>query len=97
MKSGVSRAEANKAIRQEALREQLANGKHLEHVIEMSNKIANLDELLENNDLNRLKIASELKLKLINKYLPDLKQLEADVNMDSNTVHSHKVTFVRPE
>jgi len=44
MRSGVSAAQANKAVRQEALREQLSKGKHVEHVLEMANKLANLSD-----------------------------------------------------
>ena len=89
MKSGVSRAEANKAIRQEALREKLANSGLVQHVLENSSKIQDLDNPLEPADVNRLKVASELQLKLINKYLPDVKQveLEANMNVSGDMVH----------
>ncbi len=80
--SGVSRANENKAIRQEALREQLSKAKHVEHVIEMVNKIADLDTELDSGKINRLKIASELKMRLVNKYLPDLKQQEITIDAD---------------
>ena len=76
MESGVSRADTNRAIRQEELRAKLSAGGHIEHVIENVNKIQDLNNPLEPADVNRLKIASELKLKLINKYLPDVKQIE---------------------
>lgn len=84
MKSGVSRADENRAIRQEELRAKLSAGSHVQDVIDNSNKIQNLATTLEPNDIQRLKIASELKLKLINKYLPDVKQVElqADVQGD---------------
>lgn len=78
----MSRANENKAIRQEALREQLSNGKHVEHVIEMVNKIADLDIELDSGKINRLKTASELKMRLVNKYLPDLKQQEITIDAD---------------
>jgi c-di-GMP-related signal transduction protein len=32
--------------------------------------------------IQRLKIANETRLKLLNKYLPDLKQVEAEINAD---------------
>lgn len=87
MARGLSRADQNKKIRQEALREQLANGKHLEHVIDISKKLSDLEEILDNLEVQRLKAAADIKLKLVNKYLPDVKAVElsgadgADLNI----------------
>lgn len=75
-RSGESRAQANKRLRQEKLREQLANQKLVEQVAKDSRKIADLGDDLDAHSVNRLKIANELRLKLINKYLPDLKSTE---------------------
>ena len=75
-KSGESRAEANRRIRQEALREQLAAKGLIQHVLEISDKLADLDEELDSNQVNRLKSSADIKAKLINKYLPDLKAME---------------------
>jgi len=94
MESGVSRAEANKAIRQDALREQLANGKHVEHVIDMANKIADLDNALESSDIHRLKTASDIKLKLINKYLSDTKQVELQAELTGSVDTNLNISFV---
>ena len=75
--SGVSRADQNKKIRQEALREQLSNGGHIQHVLEISNKLQDLEGLeLTATDANRLKAAADIKLKLIDKYLASLKATE---------------------
>lgn len=76
MKSGESRANANRRIRQEALREQLSNQGHVQHVVDNINKIEDLGGDLDSNEVNRLKIATEQRLRLINKYLPDLKSSE---------------------
>ena len=65
MKSGVSAAQANKAIRQEALREQLSKGKHVEHVLEMATQLSDLNTILEPTDIQRLKAAFDIKMKLI--------------------------------
>ena len=74
--SGNSRAAKNKQIRKEALRDQLSQQKHVEHVVEITNKISDLDNELDNLQVQRLKIAAELKMKLVNKYLPDIKAIE---------------------
>ena len=81
MQTGTTRAKENRAIRQEELRAKLSAGSHIQHVIDNANKLQELGTVLEPNDIQRLKIASELKLKLINKYLPDVKQVELDANI----------------
>ena len=74
--SGNSRAAKNKQIRKEALRDQLSQQKHIEHVVDITEKLSKLENEFDNLEVQRLKIAAELKLKLINKYLPDLKAVE---------------------
>ena len=71
-----TRAQENKAVRTKALREQLSSQKHVEHVIDISNKLADLNTPLENTDIQRLKAAADIKARLISKYLPDLKAVE---------------------
>ena len=73
---GTTAANKNRAIRQEALREQLSNQGHVQHVVEMLNEIKDLQRDLDSNDLARYKVAIDTKLKLIGKYLPDLKSVE---------------------
>lgn len=88
---GKTRAQENRAIRQEALREQLSKQKHVEKVVENIQEIEKLDffqkgegsdeidyKLCQANKfrMDALKTASEQRLKLINKYLPDLKAME---------------------
>lgn len=73
---GATSAAKNKKIRQDALREQLAAQGHVQHVIEIANKLSNLDVLLEPTDIQRLKAAADIKKGLISKYLPDLKAME---------------------
>jgi hypothetical protein len=75
-RKGQTRAEANKEIRQKALREQLANKGLLQRVIEIQEKLFDLDNELDNLEVTRLKTAAELNLKLVNKYLGDIKSNE---------------------
>lgn len=93
--SGVSRADENRRIRQEELRAKLSAGGHLDHVIEYTEKIADLTNELESADIHRLKTAAEIKLKLINKYLPDLKATEHSGQIDSEITRKHRVSFTR--
>ena len=85
-----TRAQENRAIRQEALREQLASQKHIEKVVDNIVEIEKLDFFKEGDSgdidykqcqankfrMDALKTANEQRLKLINKYLPDLKNTE---------------------
>ena len=78
-KIGETRGQENRRIRQKALREQLANQGHIQQVIVNVKKIESLDPTGGNDttvELNILKTATELRLKLVNKYLPDLKATE---------------------
>lgn len=75
-RSGVSRAEENKAIRRKALREQLAAKGLVQHVLEISEKLADLEQKLDPADVTRLKAAADIKKGLIAKYLPDIRAME---------------------
>lgn len=93
---GATRAQENRSIRQEALREQLSGQKHIEKVIDNIEKIEALeidtkgdkdefdykDLQVKQFTMNKLKTANEQRLKLISKYLPDLKQQEIIIDAD---------------
>ena len=77
----------NKKIRQEALREQLSKGKHIQHVLEIADKLNEQHLSLEATAISALKTSADIKMKLINKYLPDLKMVEAEVTgLDGNPI-----------
>lgn len=73
-----TQAQKNRAIRQEELRAKLSAQGHLQHVVENISKINKLDETSEHfkNGLDKLKASTDYNLKLVNKYLPDLKNTE---------------------
>lgn len=75
-----TRAQANREIRQEALRGQLEANGHLQQVIEIAEKLSKLDDdktkQLDAIQVQRLKAAADIHLKLISKYLPDMKSIE---------------------
>lgn len=92
-----SRAMQNRAIRQQALREQLAEQCRLQHIIDNIIKM----EKLESGDnalfeLNKLKTANEQRLRLLNKYLPDLKSTEI-TGEGGGSVTIETITFVSPD
>ncbi len=71
-----SKAVENRRIRQQALREQLASQGHVQHVIDIVGKLQNKDEEMDSLMLKRYEVVINTKLKLINKYLPELKATE---------------------
>lgn len=77
-----TRAQQNRQIRQEALREWLSEKCTAQHLVENIKQIEELDPTVDGNNLKiqALKTASELRLKLILKYLPDDKT-PTDVNI----------------
>ena len=71
-----TRAQENRAIRQEALREQLAEQGHVQHVVEIAGLLSQLDNDLDQLAVSRLKAAADIKMKLIGKYIGDVKAVE---------------------
>jgi len=67
-----------RALRQEDHRARLSEGQHLRHVSENIDKIEKLNCESEtfSNELNKLKVANECRMKLIDKYVPNLKSVE---------------------
>ena len=65
-----------RAVRQESLRELLSKQKHLEKAVENIVKIEEQGSYMEANELNALKYATDARIKLLAKYLPDLKSQE---------------------
>lgn len=80
--SGHSRANENRRIRQEALREMLSKKCTVEQVLEIADKLANLDEELDSLAVQRLKASADIKKSLLAKYIPDLKQMDIDMTAD---------------
>lgn len=76
-KNGQSIKNAMRANRQEDLRAKLSEGKHLQYAIESIVKVEKLQPSdTSTQELAILKTAAELRLRLVNKYLPDLKNVE---------------------
>lgn len=65
-----------RAMRQEQLRTYLSEKCRLEHVIDNIVKMEREGASMETNELNAIKYATDARLKLINKYLPELKATE---------------------
>ena len=83
MAIGENRADQNRKIRREALRDQLEAKGLIQQVIETSEKLADLDEELDAVKVQRLRAANESRFKLIAKYLPDAKE-DQNLNLSGN-------------
>lgn len=87
----------NRKLRQDNLREWLSEKCTAQHLVDNLIKIEELDETEETfqNSLNKLKVANEQRLKILNKYLPDLKSTELSMdNGEGGGVKSIKIEFV---
>jgi hypothetical protein len=76
-------ATRNRKARQEALRDYLESRGLVEHVIDLADKIGDEDNDLAPDMVARIKISIDTRLRLINKYLPDLKSTEITGDPDS--------------
>ena len=84
-------AARNRKVRQEALRDQLSNKGLVQKVLDNINKMEEQGAAMEGQELNALKAANDARLKLINKYLPDLKTMELVGDPDSPIEHKHSL------
>ena len=75
-------AAKNKSIRQEALREWLSNKGLLDKVLDNAKKMEEQGAAMEPQELQGIKYATDTRLKLISKYLPDLKSMEIDGSLN---------------
>jgi len=80
----MTRAQSNRAVRQEALRDQLSAQGHVQHVIDLAEKLSQLDIKLDATQVARLKAAADIKAKLISKYLPDVKMASVELTGDAD-------------
>lgn len=76
MKKGQSRANQNRSIRQEELREYLSNRGKLDYIIDNVEKLEDLKNPLDAGEVARIKAATDTRVKLLDKYLPSLKATE---------------------
>lgn len=80
-------ANKNRAMRQEALRESLEAGGHIQHVLDICKDLNDLAIEMDSTAVQRKRAVIDTKLKLIGKYLPDTKSVELS-NKDGETFKS---------
>ena len=73
-----TRAQANKQIRKEALRDYIKERGSIQYLFDLIEKIEELDpdSSTFTNDLSKYKAALDARIKMAGKYLPDLKSQE---------------------
>ena len=88
-------AAKQRKARQEALRDFLSSQKHEEKVVDNIKKIEKLDVESESfsSELNKLKIANEQRLKLLNKYLPDIHHSTIDGDGDNGEIIIKTISY----
>ena len=71
-----TKAQLNRQLRQEGLRDFLSKQKLIEKVIDIAQNLTDPDKEYDALDVQRMRTAAELNLKLAAKVLPDLKSTE---------------------
>lgn len=72
-------AAKQRKLRQDGLREVLSKQKHVEQVIVNIKKMEEQGASMDPTELQALRAATDTRLKLVNKYLPDLKQTDIEL------------------
>ena len=80
----MTRAQHNRSLRQENLREWLSEKCTAQHLVDNLIKIEKLDPESESfsNELNKYKVANEQRLKIMGKYLPELRAVELEGSLE---------------
>lgn len=78
---GISRADQNRLIRKEALRDTLESQSHVRYVVDIIEKLEDLPTELDALEIQRLRVAADKRMDLIGKYLPTLKQSDNTLNV----------------
>ncbi len=88
---GITRANKNREIKREELRRYLQERGKVQYIFDNIEKIEDLSGKkskenidLDANAISRLRLATDTRVKLLSKYLPDLKQVEIDDSEKAN-------------
>ena len=90
--SGQTRRDKNRRVRREELRLYLSKLKLVPQVVKIAKKLSDMRNKVDPADVYRLKVAAELNLKLIAKYLGDDKTLEL-LNDEENPLVIRPVNY----
>ena len=93
-KSGETRAQANRRIRQDALREQLKVSGHITQLVDNTRKLQDLEQELDSNQIQRLRASNDTHKYVIDKYLPNLKAIEVSGDPENPIETKWTVEFI---
>ena len=96
MEVGSSRAKANRRVRQEALREYLSERGSVQYLLDLIEKVDQLDPQDPDFDKNlaKLKVSIDQRQKLLGRYLPELKATEIELEADVVVDHPNEIRLV---
>lgn len=94
-----TRAQENRAIRQEQLRKWLSEKCTAQHLVENIIKIEKLDVSSDNfsNELNKLKVANDQRLKILDKYLPGISNVTLSGDNENPLITEIRRVIVEPK
>jgi len=91
-----TRAQLNRAVRQEALREQLSKQGHVQSAVDIIKQLTNLDNEMDSVEVQRLGKAMEGHFKFISKYMPELKATElTGEGGEDLTIGAYEIKFTK--
>jgi hypothetical protein len=84
-----TRAQKNRQIRKDALRDYIKERGSVQYLFDLIEKIEGLnpDSDVFSNDLAKYKAALDARIKMIGKYMPDLKAQELDLTSSDGAMH----------
>jgi len=85
-----TRAQANRELRKDALREYIQERGSIQYLFDLIEKIEELDpdSSVFSNDLAKYKAALDARIKMMAKYMPDLKAQEIQHSADNRLVQA---------
>ena len=83
-----TRAQANRELRKGALREYIQERGSVQYLFDLIEKIEGLDpdSSTFTNDLQKLKVALDARIKMMGKYMPDLKAQEIEHSVSDDII-----------
>jgi len=89
-----TRAQLNRKVRKDALREQLQAQGHVQHVVDILHLLGDPNAVLEEEMLERYKVVLNAKFKLISKYLGDDKSIEVTGDPEAPLLTGIAIEFI---
>jgi hypothetical protein len=97
MKSGQTLPQKIKEARVSSLRELLSKQGHLQHAIVLIDQLKDLKTELEPLEVRRIEVALAGHMKLLNKYLPDMRDAQEEAKLVLGTVMTLDYTGMKDD